>query len=162
LAGERFPKFSAQDPRTNDPFLASEGGPTEVTAGAHCTSGGNAILYGGGHYKRNLFLARFGLLPFLVLRTILRVLWARPGYGVLAACIAAFLFSTLPSILAFSSMAYTDLPAACTQFAFLFAFSIWLERPSMPHTVWLGVAAGLAFSSKMSSFLFLACAALAM
>jgi dolichyl-phosphate-mannose-protein mannosyltransferase len=162
LAGERFPKFSAQDPRTNDPFLASEVGPTEVTALARCTLVGNAILYGGGHYKRNLLLARLGILPFLGLCTILVFWWTSRCFGLLAACIAAFLFSTLPSILAFSSMAYTDLPTACTQFAFLFAFSIWLERPSMRHTVWLGVAAGLAFSSKMTSFLFLPCAALAM
>ena len=145
LKGQRFPKFSAQDPRTNSAFDV-----------------GNAILYEGGHYKRNILLARLGILPFLGLCTILVFWWTSRCFGLLAGCIAAFLFSTLPSILAFSSMAYTDLPTACTQFACLFAFSTWLERPSMGHTVWLGVAAGLAFSSKFTSFLFLPCAALAM
>jgi len=146
LYGEHFPKAAA-----------------ERTSGqSYCTEAGNAILSDGGHYTRNLFLARLGMLPFLCLATAWVFLWGKQDFGIVAGCVAAFLLLSLPSILAFSSLAYTDLPAMCTQFACLFAFALWLKKPSPLHTILLGVGAGLAFSSKLTSFLFLpvACAAM--
>jgi len=138
LFGERLPKFPANDPR----------------AYSHIDVG-DAILSDGGHYMRNLLLARSGMLPFLCLCTVFVFWWTSRQFGMAAGCVAVFLFSTLPSILAFSSLAYTDLPTACTQFACLFAFSAWLEKPTMRSTVLLGISAGLALSTKLTSFLFL-------
>lgn len=146
LYGERFTKFQPQD----------SGGQS------YCTELGNAILADGGHYKRNLFLARVGILPFLCLAVLSVFLWARLEFGTVAACIAAFLFSTLPSVLAFSGLAYTDLPTMCTQFLFLFAFAMWLKKTATIHTLALGICAGLALSSKLTSFLFLPFACVAM
>jgi 4-amino-4-deoxy-L-arabinose transferase-like glycosyltransferase len=122
---------------------------------SYCTELGNAILNDHAQYTRNLFLARSGMLPFLSVAVLLVFIWTRRLFGVFAACIASFLFSTLPSILAFSGLAYTDLPTACTQFACLFAFAIWLEKPTWKRSLSLGVAAGLALSSKLTSLLFL-------
>lgn len=146
MYGERFPNFRAKD--TSDQ--------------SYCTELGNAILADGGHYTRNLFLARVGILPFLCLAAVSVFLWARSEFGILAGSLAAVLFSTLPSILAFSSLAYTDLPTMCTQFVCLFAFALWLKKPTKLHTLLLGTSGGLALSSKLTSFLFLpfACAAM--
>lgn len=146
ISGQRTPKLLAQ----------------ESSLQGYCTELGNAIFSNGGQYTRNLFLARIGVLPFLCLAAALVFFWASQEFGKLAGCIAAFLFLSLPSVLAFSSLAYTDSPTMCTQFACIFAFAVWLKRPTVGPTVLLGISAGLALSSKFTSFLFLpmACAAM--
>ena len=146
ISGERSPKLLAQ----------------EASLQGYCTELGNAILSDGGHYTRNLFLARIGVLPFLCLAALLVFFWATQEFGKLAGCMATFLFLSLPSVLAFSSLAYTDSPTMCTQFACIFAFAVWLKKPTAGPTVLLGIGAGLALSSKFTSFLFLplACAAM--
>jgi hypothetical protein len=144
--GERFPEFRAQDTIIN----------------GYCTEIGNAILYDKGRYTRNLLLARVGMLPFFCLAAVLVYFWASRELGALAGCLAVILFSTLPGILAFSSLAYTDLPTASMQFAFLFVFALWLKDPSRLHTLLVGVCVGLAISTKLTSFLFLPLAAIAM
>ncbi len=146
LAGERFPGFLPQNTGIN----------------SYCTELGNAILSDGDHYTRNLFLARAGILPFLCLAALTVFLWARLSFGAVAGCFAAILFLSLPSVLAFSGLAYTDFPTMCTQFACLFAFALWLKKPSASSTIFLGVCAGLAISSKLTSFLFLPVAGVAM
>ncbi len=146
LFGERFPKFRAQDTVIN----------------GYCTELGNAILSDGGHYRRNLFLARAGILPFLCLAALSVFIWASQEFGTSAGCVSTFLFLTLPSVLAFSGLAYTDLPTMCTQFVGLFAFAVWLKKPTTGHTLLLGIAGGLALSSKLTSFLYLPLAGAAM
>ena len=74
---------------------------------------------------------------------------------------AALLFTTLPIVLAFSGLAYTDLPTACMQFAALFAFATWLQKPSLRSTLVLGIVAALAFLAKLTTLLFLPSAAVA-
>jgi 4-amino-4-deoxy-L-arabinose transferase-like glycosyltransferase len=105
---------------------------------------GNHIIYNSGHFTRNLALARSGMLPFLVLAIVLVFLWTRRLFGELAGVFAAAMFSTLPFILAFSGMAYTDMPACCMQFAAFFAFANWLEKPTTASTLLFGVAIGFA------------------
>lgn len=146
LEGVHFPNFRPQD----------------TSLQGYCTEIGNAILNDGGHYFRNLSLARFGMLPFLCIAAVIVLLWSAREAGWFAATVAAFLFLTLPSLLAFSSMAYTDLPAMCTQLACIFAFGVWLRKKTWIASALLGLCAGLAFSSKLTSFLFLpfACAAM--
>jgi 4-amino-4-deoxy-L-arabinose transferase-like glycosyltransferase len=146
LAGERYPTLNTQ----------------EASLQGLCTVLGNAILADSGHYGRNLLLARLGILPFLCLAAVLVFLWTNREFGALAATIATLLFLTLPSVLAFSSLAYTDLPTMCTQFACIFAFAIWLKNPTWSHAVLLGICVGLALSSKLTSFLFLPFAFVAM
>lgn len=144
LAGERFPTLPANDADIHDYNVV-----------------GNAIIYGDGHYRRNLALGRSGMLPFLVLAIVLVFLWARREFGDFAAVMAAALFSTLPTILAFSGMAYTDLPTACMQFLALFAFTSWVQKPSARSTVMMGIAVGLAVLTKMTTLLFFPAAAVA-
>jgi 4-amino-4-deoxy-L-arabinose transferase-like glycosyltransferase len=129
------------------------------------TDVGNAILYGQDtgleHYVRTLRLARLGVLPFFLLGVALVFLWARREYGELAGVMAAAFFTTTPSILAFSSIAYTDVVAASTQVAAIFSFVQWLDKPTRRSALWLGLAAGLALASKATTVMFLAAAAVA-
>lgn len=145
LAGERFPSWPANDPRLRN-----------------YNDVGNGILYGDGHYSRNLWLARAAIIPFFLITALLVFIWTRREFGEIAALAAVFMFTTLPNVLAFSSLAYTDVPAACTQFATFFAFARWLDRPSNRSTVVLGGAVGLALLSKLTTLLFFPAAAIAM
>jgi hypothetical protein len=72
------------------------------------------------------------------------------------------LYVTMPTLLAFSSIAYTDIVAASTQVAALFALSVWLESPTVANTFWLGLSLGFAFLAKLTSVLFLPAAAACM
>jgi Dolichyl-phosphate-mannose-protein mannosyltransferase len=143
LAGERYPQLPLDDPSSKNYNVV-----------------GNAILYGDGHYLRNLDLARCGMLPFLLLAVAIVFFWTRT-FGDLAAVMAVALLTTVPIVLAFSGLAYSDMAAGSTQAACLFAFTVWLDRPTRKATVWLGIAAGLAFLAKLTSLLFLPAAAAA-
>lgn len=140
LAGERYPKL----PPLDHPVTY-----TDV---------GNAILYGNdsalGHYVRDLRVARLGVLPFFLLGAVLVFLWAKEISGGLAGVIAAALYTTTPSILAFSSIAYTDIVAASMQLWAIFAFSRWLGKPTWRSALWLGFVAGLALASKATTVMF--------
>jgi hypothetical protein len=138
LAGERFPRWSNDDRRLKNY--------NEV---------GNSVLYNGGRYLRNLSLARLGVLPFFVACAALLFMWTSRQFGGLAALIAVGVFTTTPTVLAFAGLAYSDMTTACMQCAAIFAFIFWLERPSRFRTVLLGLAAGLALASKLTSIIFL-------
>jgi hypothetical protein len=144
IAGKRFPHWSNDDPRTRN-----------------YNNVGNSVLFDDGHYLQNLALARSAMLPFFILAAILVFLWTRQEFGNFAGIMAALLFTTLPIVLAFSGLAYTDIPAACMQFAALFAFTKWLRKPSLRSTLVLGVTAALAFLAKLTTLLFLPAAAAA-
>ncbi len=144
LAGARFPAWAANDPRLDN-----------------YNDVGNEILNRGGHYVRRLALARLAMLPFFAATAVMVFLWARREFGVFAALIAIALFTTTPSVLAFAGLAYTDMAAACTQFAAIFAFANWLDNPDRKASLLLGFTCGLAFLTKPTSVLFLPGAGLA-
>ncbi|HME34833.1 MAG TPA: hypothetical protein VKF84_06315 [Candidatus Sulfotelmatobacter sp.] len=143
LAGERYPNLSRTD--------------HDITY----NDVGDAILYDSGHYLRNLKLARLGVLPFFFLATAIVFLWSRREYGDFAGVMSAALFTTLPNVLAFSSVAYTDIVAGSTQLALFFAFVGWLDKPTNRSALWLGFAAGLALASKATTVIFFPAAAVA-
>jgi len=145
LAGERYPKLTANDP-----------------ASANYNVIGNAVLYGDGHLRRNLALARFGVLPFFFIAGLVVFAWSRREFGDLAAVLGVALFSTLPMVLAMAGMAYTDIVAAAMQALCLFAFASWIERPTARRTLLTGIAAGLALLAKFTTLLFVPAAVAAM
>ncbi|SPF37912.1 conserved membrane hypothetical protein [Candidatus Sulfotelmatobacter kueseliae] len=145
LAGARYPVLPESDPASHDYNVV-----------------GNRILYDGGNLAHNLALARTGVLPFFILGAVVVFLWARHFASPAAALFATFLYCTTPTILAFSSVAYTDMVAASTQLAAMFAFSLWLESPSRNAAARLALALGAAFLAKLTSFLFIPAAALLM
>jgi 4-amino-4-deoxy-L-arabinose transferase-like glycosyltransferase len=138
LARERYPKWPQDDPRLRN-----------------YNDVGNSVLYDDNHYLRNLSLARIGVLPFFILCAALVFTWAWREFGALAGLMAVALFTTVPTVLAFAGMAYSDMPTACMQFAAIVAFALWLQEPSAGRTLLLGAAVGLAFACKLTSVLFL-------
>ncbi len=146
LAGVRYPNLPPNTPGITDYNVV-----------------GNHILYDDGHFLWKLVLARAVMLPFLAVLTVLVFLWTRHEFGDAAGLAAAALFTTLPMVLAFSSLVYTDIPTATTQFAALFVVRYWLEKsPTWGRSLLLGIAVGLAFVTKFTSVLFLFWAGLAM
>jgi 4-amino-4-deoxy-L-arabinose transferase-like glycosyltransferase len=138
LAGVRYPRLLPDNPNSRNYNYV-----------------GNQILNESGHYMRNLELARAGILPFLVLSVVVVFLWTRREFGDLAALMSVALFTTLPVILAFSSIAYTDMAAAFAQSAGLFAFATLLDKPSKKAYVWVGFTAGIALLAKFTTLVFL-------
>jgi 4-amino-4-deoxy-L-arabinose transferase-like glycosyltransferase len=138
LAGARYPVMSRDDTGSHNYNVV-----------------GNKIIYAGGMFRRNLTLARIGILPFFILGALVVFLWVSRLAGKTTALIALFLYTTTPSILAFSSIAYTDIVAASTQLGTLFAFVLWLEAPTRRNTVLLGLFLGFAFGAKFTSLLFI-------
>jgi 4-amino-4-deoxy-L-arabinose transferase-like glycosyltransferase len=117
---------------------------------------GNRILHSLGTYDRTLTLARMGILPFFVLAAVVVVLWGARLYGWDAALWALLLFTTLPPILGHSGVATTDMAIAACLSAALFAWWLWLERPTSGRSWALGIFLGLAVLSKLSALVFLA------
>ena len=116
---------------------------------------GNRILYAGGHYFRNLALARMGVLPFFVLACVLVWLWSKRLFGKTTALVSVLLFTTLPPILAHSGLATTDMAATAFLLASAYTFTLWLERPGRKQTALFGLSVALAMLSKFSVLLFL-------
>lgn len=116
---------------------------------------GNAIFHTDGEYRRNLRAARLAGLPFLALAAVVVYLWARRWFTCGAGVCAVLLLLSLPPILGHAGLATLDMACAATVLVSLYTFLLWVEEPGWGRAAWMGAAAGLAFSSKFSSFLFL-------
>ena len=115
---------------------------------------GDVLLHAGNKYERNLTLARIGILPFFVMASFVAALWARNCAGTSAALLAVFLLTTLPPILAHAGFATLDMACAAFVTAALFCLSLWLAKPDLWHSLFLGITAGLAVLSKFSALAF--------
>ena len=127
----------------------------------HWLFAGNAILYGNGSYVATLASARAGTLVFFLLSCAIAFVWTRKLYGVGAATAALLLFATQPTVLGHAALATTDMAAAATILAALFALHVWLERPTMGRAVLLGIAIAAALTTKFSAVVFLPAGAVA-
>jgi hypothetical protein len=116
---------------------------------------GSRILYAEGAYRRNLALARLGALPFFLAAAVLVWVWTRRCCGAPSAAAAVLLLAALPPMLAHGGLATTDMAAAATLTAALYAFTRWLDTRTLGHALGLGLAAGLAILAKLSALAFL-------
>jgi hypothetical protein len=116
---------------------------------------GVLVLSSGGHYWRNLTLARIGVLPYFVLVIAVIFLWTRRVYGYATALAAAGIFSMLPVVLAHSALATTDIPLATCYIIAVYAFTLWLDAPNWRTAAAFGLATGLALATKLSTLAFL-------
>ena len=119
------------------------------------SGGGNQILNAGGKYWRNLTLARVGILPFLGLGVLVVFFWTRELVGTTSALLAVALFTTLPPILAFSGLAYTDVPVAVLVFTSAYIFMHWIERQFLRTTLALGAVTALAVLANFPALLYI-------
>ena len=123
---------------------------------------GNSILYRNDAYVRNLAFVRAPILLFFLLGLLATALWARAVFGDAVAVVTAAMFAALPPLLAHGGLATTDMAAAATTTAALFAFAMWLRRPSWTRALVLGSAIGIGLSSKFSFPVFFSTGAFAL
>lgn len=115
---------------------------------------GVKILYHQNHYDRTLSLARLGILPFFWIACFTLYLWGLRDFSRVVACMAVFLFTLLPPVLAHTGMATTDL--AVTAFLALAFFTgiAWADQPTIGRAAFFGAAVGLMVLSKFSCLVF--------
>lgn len=147
----------ARIPASVGPVLAGTRLPVAVSRALQADS----VMRSGPGYRKNLELARLGILPFFIVGGVFLFAWARHLAGESVAVVSVFLYSLTPSVLAHSGLATTDAAAMASFVALMFAFQLWLERPhSLKRTVWFGIAAGVAVGSKISAIPFFGATAL--
>jgi hypothetical protein len=117
---------------------------------------GRALLGEGAHYRRTLFLARLGMLPFLWAMLAACAAWGGRVGGPAGAALATLFVATNPNVLAHAGVAGTDLAPAALVAVALYAWMRWRERPSAARAALLGLATGLAATTKFSALAFLA------
>jgi hypothetical protein len=113
------------------------------------------ILSENGHYWRNLILGRIGVLPYFVIATLVVFFWTKRLFGTATALIAATVFTLLPTVLAHSSNATTDIPLTAMFCCSLYAFTLWLREPNVRTAAQFGITTGLALCTKLSTVVFL-------
>jgi hypothetical protein len=114
---------------------------------------GNAVLNSARKPERALKLARAGILPFFLAATAIVFFWSRRLNGDWGAVASVFVFTNLPPVLAHSGIATTDMAVAAGVAAALYAFTRWLDEPTILRSVLLGLALAFAFLSKFSALL---------
>ena len=113
----------------------------------------------GTNYWHILTLGRIGVLPYFIIGTLVVFFWTKRIFGAGSGLIAAAVFTQLPTILAHSAVATTDMALAVTFCWSLYAFTRWMQEPTLRHSAEFGVATGLAICAKFSTFVFFpACA----
>ena len=109
----------------------------------------------GDHYTSEtlVFRVRMFAMLFALACALLVFFAAREMFSLRAGLIALALFAFDPNLLAHSAYVTTDMAAACTIFATIYAFWRYVTRPSLPRLAVAGLAAGLALAAKHSTVL---------
>jgi Dolichyl-phosphate-mannose-protein mannosyltransferase len=123
---------------------------------------GSRFLYQGPGYVTTLSRARLGTLLFLVLSAVMVWLWAGGTHQPPAAALAVAMFVTIPSIVAHAGLATTDIAFIAVCLVAGLAIQRWIERPTWPRAVGVGIAVGVSVATKFSTFVFLPPIALAL
>src|SRR5215467_4246396 len=89
------------------------------------------ILSSTGNYWHNLTLGRIGVLPYFVIATLVAFFWAKRLFGTTAGVLAVAVFTELPTILAHSSVATTDVALTAMFCCTLYFFTVWLREPNL-------------------------------
>ena len=112
---------------------------------------GLAALASSGNVDRSIFLMRLGNLPFFVLACLVVCLWSWRQFGKPVAVIATGLFTLLPTMLADSGLATTDVSCGATVGAAFLAAILWAEDPTWVKSVVMGLCVGLALLTKFTA-----------
>ncbi len=111
---------------------------------------GTRILDTGKGYMNNLTLAREGMLPFYLLGGCCIFLWSRRLYGEKTGLLSLGFYIFSPIITGHAGLAATDLTYGITFVLTVFAFTLWMDRPSILLSCFMGVCAGLMVIAKTS------------
>ena len=122
--------------------------------------GGRELLYrnspaNGGHYSANMLIFRARLFAsiFSLIAALLVFLGTTEMFSLTAGFIALILFCFEPNLLAHGAFVTTDMAAACTIFATIYAFWRWLKHPTPARLIVTGLVAGIALAAKHSTIL---------
>ena len=123
-------------------FPSINGKPVDV--GIEMRNNGNQILASQGpdRYQHILFWARAGNLPFFWLSVWVLALWSRRWFGWKVALATVAIYTLLPQVLGNAGVATTDMAAAAGFLVALYAFSCWIESPSLRSSAGLGAGVG--------------------
>jgi hypothetical protein len=118
---------------------------------------GRDILYhSSASYDTLLTLARAGMLPFLLLLVIAQWYWVRENFGAAVAWFATLFLVSTPAILGHAGVVALDVPVTALCVLGFWLSQRWVVAPTIKRSIALGVAAGLAVSTKISAIPFLA------
>lgn len=111
----------------------------------------------GESFARILNQARIITLLFGILLGIFVFLWAKELFGLHAGLLALFLYSFEPNLIAYSSLATTDLSVTTFIFISSYFFYRFLQEASWKNAGFAGFFSGIALISKMTALLILPC-----
>ena len=118
-------------------------------------AGRDVLYHSPASYDTVLTLARLGMLPFLFLLVLATWLWTRHVLGGATATLAALFIATTPVILGHGAVAAIDVPVTGLIVLSLYLLLRWMEEPTALRAAALGVASGLAVSTKLSAVPFI-------
>ena len=121
---------------------------------------GREILYHSqASYDTLLTLARMGMLPFLVVLIIALWRWVRDNHGERVAWLSTLFLLSTPAILGHAGVVALDVPVTALCVLSFYFLQRWIAAPTAQRGAALGLAAGLAVSTKMSALPFIGIAA---
>ena len=118
---------------------------------------GRDILYhSSASYDTLLSLARLGMLPFLLLLVIAQWRWVRESFDARVAWISTLILICAPPILGHAGVVALDVPVTALCVLSFHMLQRWVLMPTLRRSLALGLAGGLALSTKISAIPFLA------
>ncbi|MGB8694762.1 MAG: glycosyltransferase family 39 protein [Steroidobacteraceae bacterium] len=140
------------------PHLA--GARLRVDASPSGVEAGRDILYNSrASYDTLLTLARMGMLPFLVVLIFALWRWVRDSHGEPVAWLSTLFLLSTPAILGHAGVVALDVPVTALCVLSFYFLQRWIATPTVQRGAALGLAAGLAVSTKMSALPFIGIAA---
>jgi hypothetical protein len=125
------------------------------------TVGPRDVLYANGGVETNLVSARRGVLPFLALAILLTWVLARRLFGEAAGLAAAAALACVPAVLGHAGLATADVAFISMYALVSVVYLWWLDgaggdhlAPPWSRSIALGLAYGLALSTKASLLMF--------
>ena len=103
-----------------------------------------------GRYELLTFWPRVPMIGVTVLLGCVIFVFARRLFGARAALLATALYTIEPTVLAHGRVVQTDLPSALAYLLLVFALYAYLQIPNFRRSLYVGLSAGLAFSTKFS------------
>lgn len=108
----------------------------------------------GGSIDSKLFLMRIFVLPFFILSVWVIWLWGKSIGNEYTALLAVAIYSFLPTIMAHSGLATTDISFMATFILMLWLYTRWLKRTTYVNALWLGISMAICLVTKFSVLVF--------
>ena len=102
------------------------------------------------------------MLPFLLLLALAQWYWVRENFGAAMAWLSTLFLLSTPAILGHAGVVALDVPVTALCVLGFWLLQRWVVAPTLKRSIALGVAAGLAVSTKISAIPFLALSGIVM